>query len=425
MPLRRLAAFVALLCILAMKGPGVEARVRPARSLAPLGQDGGPGTPYLISDEQFVSGSLRGQFAVARFLQAAGGALESMELEPVLGRPMPAAMGLAFLSEAYSVSPSLLLTLAEMEHGALSGGVVQDEEAFRSWLRWTALSLSRWFYDAYYGRALPLTSPVREVRLEAQAGNAATYALRAYYLSRLYGGGEPGQALGAWEAELRKTYERYFGPADAGKLQMRRPDATAWTLLPSLLLPWRGGENWYFTGGPHNMDGSDRYPRSGVDFQPVGHPGCEPPFVAHRWVAASAAGRAIDYQSHWVKLDHDHDGDAATGWQTVYGHLANRVADGVQVRPGEWLGNPSCYGGFAGGVHVHFGVKYENVWQPVEAVVLSGWHFQNRLEGYEGAMVREGEEERISCVQPDRPNIDCAHATLKSDNWGEKQKQFR
>jgi murein DD-endopeptidase MepM/ murein hydrolase activator NlpD len=330
-----------------------------------------------------------------------------------------------FLSEAYSVSPSLLLALAETEHGVLSGDDVQDEEAFRSWLRWTALSLSRWFYDAYYGRALPLTSPLQQAPLKAQAGNAATYALRSYYLSRLYGGGDPAQGLAAWEAQLGRTYERYFGPLDAGKLQLSQPDATAWALLPSLLLPWRGGENWYFTGGPHNMDGSDRYPRSGVDFQPVGHPGCEPPFVPHRWATASAAGRAIDYQSHWVKLDHDNDGEAMTGWQTVYGHLANRVADGVQVHQGEPLGNPSCYGGFAGGVHVHFGVKYENVWQPVEAVVLSGWRFQNGLEGYEGWMVREGLEDRISCVQPDRPNMDCAHAALRSDNWGETVRRFR
>ncbi|MFW6183574.1 MAG: M23 family metallopeptidase [Chloroflexota bacterium] len=370
-----------------------------------------------VSDEQFVSGTLRGQPSVARFLAERNSFLLAHPLEPVLGKPMPGPIALAFLGEAYSVSPALLLTLAEMEHDLLSDGrAAAQDPALGDWFRWTAMQLSRWFYDYYAGRATPLTSPLRERPLREPAGNAATYALRAYFLTRVYGGGDPQAGLDAWEEALVATYEAHFGPALAGQLRARRPTVADRATLPALKLPWVRGDTWYFTGGPHNFDGSDRYPLSGVDFQPAGRPGCEPDVARLRWVVASAAGRSVDYQTNWLKLDHDGDGNPHSGWQTVYGHLANRLGDGRAVAQGQPLGNPSCRGGFAGGVHVHFGVKFQNVWQPISEFTLSGWQFENGEDAYHGWMVRDGFEPRLSCVQPDREYMDCANAALISDN---------
>jgi LasA protease len=375
-------------------------------------------SPVAISDEQFTSGPLRGEVAVQRLLEEHGSFLAAATLEPVEGIPMPAAAALTFLGEAYSVSPALLLALGEVQLGALSSAQpTRSAETMADWFRLAAMSLSRWFYDAYYGinnapdRPLPVSVPV------PVAGNAATYSLRNYYFVQAYGGGgDPLAALLAWEDKLAAVYEESFGPIRAGKTRLEPPAGAALGELPALRLPWPGGETWYLTGGPHNFDGSKRLPLSGVDFQPPGATGCTPPIASQHWVLASAPGLAIDYQRNWVKLDHDGDGDATTGWQTVYGHLAWRVADGTWARTGARLGSPSCLGGYASGVHVHFGVKFENVWQPLETVVLSGWRFERGEEAYEGLMVRDGQPERRACFRSGAPHMDCTHAGIVSDN---------
>lgn len=375
------------------------------------------GATFTLADEQFVSGPLQSQRAVERFLNLQESFLADVPLEPVVGREMPAPAALALLGEAYGVSPSLLLALAENEHGVLSATEASmGEEALADWLRWTALILSRWFYDHYHGGGLDLLTPQSGSTFHVNAGNSATYALRVYFFANVYTGGDPAQSVSAWEQALVNTYEAYFAPAREGRLKARHPSAGEMAARPTLKLPWPGGETWYFTGGPHNFDGSDRRPLSGIDFQPAGAPGCNPQAARRHWVTASAAGRTVTNQGHWLKVDHDGDGNANSGWQTVYGHLANRIEDDVDVQQGQRLGNPSCHGGFASGVHVHFGLKFENVWQPADEVILSGWRVENGLEAYHGTMTKPGETDRQSCFHPDRSTMDCAHSALISDN---------
>jgi LasA protease len=375
-------------------------------------------TAVAVSDEQFVTGPLRGEADVAAVVATEGGFLATATLEPVAGIPMPAAAALAFLGEAYSVSPALLLALSELQFGGLS--LVQPTRSpavLSDWYRLTAMVLSRWFYDAYYGIN---NAPERPWPVEGAlptAGNAGTYALRNYYFTHVYGGGEPAAALAAWEAQLRAVYESRFGSLLAGKMRLVPPGASERTALPVLRLPWVGGAVWNLTGGPHNFDGSDRLPLSGVDFQPAGVTGCDPAQATRHWVVAAAPGRVIGTQRNWVKLDHDGDGDSRTGYQTVYGHLIYRIADGSLVQAGTRLGSPSCQGGFASGMHVHFGVKFENVWQPIESVLVSGWRVQRGDEAYEGTMVRAGAAERLACFRSEAETMDCTHAALLSDNW--------
>lgn len=404
-PVRRLALLLLLLLLWGEAGP---AHSQPP----PLGESG-----IVLADEQFTSGPLRDEPAVQAFLQERGSFLAAATLEPVKGIPMPAVPSLVFLGEAYSVSPALLLTLADMEMGVLTAGQPpRAPQTVADWFRQRAMVLSRWFYDAYYGIAGAPNRPSPGGEEVPPAGNAATYALRNYYFTHVYGGGEPVAALASWEEALQRRYAALAGPPLAGKARLAPPTPAEWRELPALRLPWPGQERWHLTGGPHNFDGSKRLPLSGVDFQPAESTGCNPPIAAQDWVVASAPGLAIDYQTHWVKLDHDGDGQASTGWQTVYGHLAYRIPDGTWVREGWRLGSPSCLGGFAGGVHVHFGVKYENIWQPVESIRLSGWAFERGEEAYEGGMVRDGEPERQSCYHSEEPLMDCTHAALVSDN---------
>lgn len=412
--LDHLPGLVALLFLLAgFKASAAHAQPYPELDHVPSP----PGTTFILADEQFVSGTLQSQQAVERFLKQQESFLLDVPLEPVIGREMPAPAALVLLGEAYSVSPALLLALAENEHGILTGQEPSiAEEALADWLRWTAVILSRWFYDHYHGAGLDVLTPLSGSTFRPDAGNAATYALRLYYFANVYTEGDPAESVSAWEQMLVSTYETYFGSAHAGRLKARHPSAGEIAARPTLKLPWPGGETWYFTGGPHNFDGSNRRPLSGIDFQPAGYPGCNPQVARRHWVTAGAAGRTVNDQSHWLKVDHDHDGNASTGWQTVYGHLANRIEGNVDVQQGQRLGHPSCHGGYASGVHLHFGVKFENVWQPIDSVTLSGWAIENGLDAYHGTMTKPGKAERQSCFHPDRPTIDCAHSALISDN---------
>lgn len=436
-PLPR-APIVAILLfplLLAVATRAVSAYPAPGhRDGAPAATETPPDSLVLLADEQFVSGPLRGEQAVTHFLQAQGSFLAQMPLEPVVGHQMPAGPALALLAEGYSVSPALLLTVAESEYGVLSRRQPPvSPAALASWMRHTAAALSRRFYDHYYQRGAdvvtalhaPAVTPNPTNASGVASGNSATYSLRAYFLARLLHGGDPQAQLAAWEAEIAGLYRRYFGPPLAGRLHARHPSPAAWDALPALKLPWPAADRWYLTGGPHHFDGSERQPRSGVDFQPVGAYGCNPAVAADRWVAAAASGLAIDYRGGWVKLDHDGDGDAQTGWQTVYGHVAHRLPDGVWVEQGARLGHPACRGGFTSGAHLHFGVKFENLWQPIAAVTLSGWTIHEGEGGYEGAMTRPGSDDRRACFRPEPPHIDCNHAALTSDNEGVWQDNLR
>ena len=61
------------------------------------------------------------------------------------------------------------------------------------------------------------------------------------------------------------------------------------------------------------------------------------------------------------------------------------------MQQGQRLGNPSYYVGFASGVHLDFGIKFQNVWQPIDAVILSGWQIENGMGAYQRAMTKLGE----------------------------------
>ncbi len=97
-----------------------------------------------------------------------------------------------------------------------------------------------------------------------------------------------------------------------------------------------------------------------------------------------------------VVIDLDGDGHEQTGWVLVYLHLAakDRVQSGTWVAAGDYLGHPSCEGGFSTGTHLHIARKFNGEWVPADGALpfnLGGWIAHAGPLAYEGYLTREGE----------------------------------
>lgn len=371
---------------------------------------------FLLSDQNFTSGMPRSSTDVAVWL---GDRYYNFpeKLEPTDGFLISSASALAFLGEAYGVSPSILLALMEMEYQVPDRTSVRTDWSapqLSIWLRNTTALLSKGFYEYYDGQPR-LDFELPDGRLApVTAKNAGTYALQFFLSTQIPPDAEWFEYISNWETSFFAIYSRLFAPPLSGKLHAAHPNAADMAALSisDLHTPWEHNDTWYYTGGPHNFDTSGNYPLSGVDYQPVGYYGCNPWVAGDRWIAASAAGRTVDYQEYWLKLDHDQDGNVNTGWLTVYGHIANRIGDNQTVQAGALIGNPSCNGATA--VHLHFGTKFENVWQPIHGTTISEWNIENGQVSYHGYMTKSGMSPRESCYRPSGWNCDSAAVT--SDN---------
>lgn len=376
----------------------------------------------LISDQQFVSAEPRSQSAIQELLKSKNSILNQWKITPEESALVSTSSGLAYLSEMYSVSPPILLALAENKFRVMSISADRENRllptsvVFSDEMKRVAQELSAGFYEYYNGNALTEYTLANGEKVRVEAGNASTYALRRYFASKSANLTEWLENEPKWENEFISTFTRFFGSPIQGNLNAAHPPTgpSAALGLPTLKLPWKNNDSWWFTGGPHTFDGSG--PLSAVDYQPNGYAGCNPNVANDRWIAASADGKTVDYQDNWLKLDHDQDGNVSTGWLTVYGHIANRIGNNISVQQGALLGNPSCLGGVANGVHTHFGIKYQNVWQPIDGTVVSGWTIQNGGAAYHGYM-RNGGTTKESCSRPGN-GWDCSTALVVSDNGG-------
>lgn len=113
----------------------------------------------------------------------------------------------------------------------------------------------------------------------------------------------------------------------------------------SLKLPWKQGENWLFTQGPHARGNSCGEPRSALDFQP--------PNGSFKEILAAANGyvKRIGNDTtsgNYIIIEH------ASDLFTFYGHLSEyRVSQGDSVLQGQLIGIAGNTGQ-SGGVHLHF-----------------------------------------------------------------------
>lgn len=401
---------------------GEEPPIQLDEAAAPIREVVPEGT--VISDFQFVSGEPSDETEIGRLLEELNSPLASATLEPEEGLSLPAAAALAYINEAYSVSPPVLLTILENEYGLLSNPSAVLPSDLSTRVRELAIELSLSFYAHYNGQASPTIRTMDGVETAYPATNAAGYALTSHSLSRSTS--TEITAAGGWQDEFQTTFAQYFTDPTTGQLNAEHPstDQRAAVSAPEWRLPWVASDTWTFNGGPHSYwDGSgysdERY-LSALDFQPKGRAGenCNPNIISDRWVAAAASGKLVEdnKSTYWIKLDHDMDNTSSTGWQSVYGHTANRTVTVVNtyVERGARLGNPSCLGGTATGSHLHFGFKFQNVWQPIDGSIISGWTVRNGNFAYHGYMNKSGMSQRISAYRGSY--WDYLQADLTSDN---------
>ena len=208
------------------------------------------------------------------------------------------------------------------------------------------------------------------------------------------------QAL--WQQELSPggllaTYETLFGkPAQYAVEPLIPINLTQ----PPLVLPWRQGQGFYFTGGPHPafVEGSAW---AAVDFGPPDVLGnC---FYSNEPNTAVADGVVVIAKQGEVQLDLDGDGYVQTGWVFLYLHVALDADTPLQpeqaVNEGDIIGYASCEGGLSNSSHLHLARRYNGEWMDAAGPVplaLSGWVVQPNLIPYAGS-ITNGNEVREPC----------------------------
>jgi len=302
-----------------------------------------------------------------------------------------------------SINPRLLLALLEYQSGWVSsypenlavrdypfGQIDLDQKGLLHQLKWAVNQLSIGYYGWREGRLSEIRFRDGVTARLAPGLNAGTAALQ-YYFAQVYDSQGWLQAMDP-EGGFPALYERMFGNPWGRALQVEPlfpPDLTQ----PYLELPFLVGPVWSYTGGPHGAwerDGS----WAAIDFAPASIiSGC---YDSDSWVTASAAGKIIRSERGIVTLDLDGDGLEQTGWVIIYLHLPSegRVPADTLVESGDFLGHPSCEGGYATGTHVHMARKYNGEWIAADGpipFVLTGWQVHEGSSAYKGTLTRDGE----------------------------------
>jgi hypothetical protein len=183
---------------------------------------------------------------------------------------------------------------------------------------------------------------------------------------------------------------------------------------PSMSFPWKPGETWYFTGGPHGGWGSGSA-WAALDFVPGQKVnGCD---AAIEWARVVADGVIARNDYGMVILDLDGDGFIGTGWTVVYLHLrgdGRLVTAGQKVKAGDPIGHPACEDGVSQATHLHIGRRYNGEWIAADCAgclltiaeppwMLDGWVAHSLGREYDGSLTK-GEEYREACTCRDAIN---------------------
>ncbi|WP_412541598.1 peptidoglycan DD-metalloendopeptidase family protein [Longispora sp. K20-0274] len=186
--------------------------------------------------------------------------------------------------------------------------------------------------------------------------------------------GDPGFAALAGRVSVLSAEEhRVFGQARGytAPPASKHPAKSGADYRTALRLPYALGQAWSYTGGPHPMAGSAR---SSIDL--AGGDGR---------VLAAGSGLAYtmcDSKRGWLRVVHDR------GLATDYYHLAGNIAaNGDRVAEGDFLGNigtdVSC-GGSASGSHVHFSLRRDGAYVPIDHYVFGKWVIRAQGDSYDG-----------------------------------------
>ncbi|MGC9667873.1 M23 family metallopeptidase [Planosporangium sp. 12N6] len=149
-------------------------------------------------------------------------------------------------------------------------------------------------------------------------------------------------------------------------------------------LPYGLGQAWQLRGGPHGWNGDDE-PWSSIDLA-----------GGDQRVLAARGGTAYTMCKGWIRIIHDR------GYATDYYHLWNSIdVDGAHVDEGAYLGDTgtdvTC-GGVAHGRHVHFALRQNDAYVPIEGHNLGTWVIMNGDGIYRGYALHGST--RVNAVVP-------------------------
>lgn len=368
------------------------------------------GSAYqIIPDSLYVNGPAQQDFDPVAFVDQQPGWLKN-HVEYVGGINRRGGEIIAYVSTNYSVSPRLLLAVAEYQTAALSDPQPPGEDelyllgmndfrkiGFYRQIAWAADVLNDAYYRWRSGKLLSFEHIDGRLERPDPWQNAATVALQHYFSLTLDGEAYDYAISGAGIAQ---TYAAFFGDPWANTA----PHIPGSLQQPPLQLPFEPGLWWAFTGGPHNAWGDEAGPLAALDFAPpavVG--GCKP---SEQWATAVADGVIARTGTAIAVLDLDSDGDERTGWVIFYLHLetASIPPAGTQLKSGDRIGKPSCEGGRSTGTHIHIARKYNGEWMLADGALafnLEGWVARNGSEPYQGILYRMGQTVS-ACVCSDK-----------------------
>lgn len=360
----------------------------------------------LIPDSELVNSPTAIQFDMTAFMAAHPLGYLNRYTETVEGALYSGPQLVARVAEQYSLHPRILLALLEymggwIDNPAPSGdrlkfplGYVRTKgDSLNVQLNWAAMRLN----EGYYGWRLATRLWVRlddgERAFMGNGVNAGTAAVQNYLAAT--------STRPVWLAPLGngpnafiQTYRRLFGDPWKYDLGQLAPNDLR---QPALTLPWKRGETWLFTGGPHSTWGSGA-PWGALDFTSMSAYGCN---QLDDWVTAMVTGTIARSFNGEVVESLDPNTDDRNGWSILYMHIGadDRVKVGDRVKIGDRIGHPSCEGGVTNGSHVHLARKYNGEWLNATGAVpfiIGGWvPAEGELE-YDGS-ITNGPLTRTPC----------------------------
>jgi murein DD-endopeptidase MepM/ murein hydrolase activator NlpD len=358
-----------------------------------------PGPAFkLIPDSELVYGPLSASFDIADFIHIKGGYLASYT-QVVNGATLDAAQVVQLIAQNYSINPRVLLAVLEYRSGWLTKpnpdpALADTPFGFNDgWyvglyrqLAWASIQLNSGFYRWGANNVtkwMLKDSSVIPINPSINAGTAGVQNFFAQLddYSTWLRDVSPGGFFDTFYALFGYPFDRTIEPLVPANLSQ-----------PLLSLPFRSGEIWEFTGGPH-LSWDTGSPFGALDFAPPGEAlGC---VESNALVIAVANGLVTRTGEGVVILDLDGDGNEGTGWVIVYMHVESRdrVQPGTFLHVGDSVGHPSCEGGVSSGTHVHLARKFNGVWIPADGQLpfnLSGWLASGTGEEYVGSLTRNG-----------------------------------
>lgn len=361
-----------------------------------------PPPPYpdaLLPDSEVVYSPSTVDFSISDYVTTAGGYLSTYQ-ERIEGIGFSGPQLVQRVAQETSTNPRLLLTMLEYRSGWVRGQPISGHDIrFPLMLNvpgyqglYKELSLiGKLLNIGYYGwRSGGMTQIIfadsSTIRLSPEL-NAGSVAIQ-YLFARLLKQPDWQQALYG-QATFIQLHQDMFGDAWSRAAQFE-PSLPGDLQQPFLELPFKPGERWSMTAGPH-LAWNTGTPLGALDFAPV--TGQSPCAVSRAWGTAAAPGLITRSENNMVILDLDGDGFEQTGWVLFYFHIADqdRIPSGTSVKTDDPIGHPSCEGGNTTGTHMHIARKYNGEWLPADGPVpfaLGGWTAQFGERAYQGSLVK-------------------------------------